>query len=111
MDDDGNSDDRDSRAIGFALAGATIVAGMVGAVATGGLQVAAWVIAMACLTANVMTGFFERHEDDFEQSCMERDGHAPGEAETAAASVQPTLQPEKSWAASLEKPRSVGRYR
>jgi uncharacterized membrane protein len=110
-----SDDDQKTSFLGTALAVGMIVFGIVTMVASGPLQVGAWVAMISCMGGTIANDFFEYRERKRKRSWPESEqniGVAANEAEAVELSHQrsPSL-PEKSWVASLDnQPRGTARY-
>ena len=107
MDDEFDTPASRSASSGFAFL--MLAAGFTAICTSGVVQLAA-IAAIFVAGAASVAALLPKNPDDLEWPGQDKTPPPPAQAETPAASVQPTIQPEKSWVARLDKPRSVGRY-
>lgn len=107
---DDDSDTPASRSLSNGLAFLMLAAGFTAICTTGVVQLAAIATIFAAGIGSLAV-LLPKNLSDLEWPFQGNRSPPPAEAETPAASPQPTLTPEKSWVASLDnQPRGVGRY-
>jgi hypothetical protein len=99
-------DDRDSRSLSNGFAFLALAAGFMTICTSGWVQVAALLITFASGAGSVAA--LPKDPNDGE-AVQDGSPLPPARSETPAASPQPTLTPEKSWVASLDKSSQSGR--